>query len=276
VEGLTVISSRPKLGKTTLLRQKAIAIATGGEFLGERCKQADVLFFSLEEGKRLMRRKLLRAGYAEADLARVTFAWRWKRGAEGVRALAGYLDEHPEVLYVVIDSLTRFRPLPGARLTQFDADYNAFDLLHQLTNARPGLCIDVIHHSRKMRGEDPLDDISGTLGLSAAIDAYCVLRPDGDDMAMHVGGRLWDRDEHAYTLARAPGERWALMGERTGHSPEQLETLTAVRAAPDGLTAQTHGEQLGISRQAAWLRLRLLAERGEIAWRKGAFYAVSQ
>ena len=51
VEGLNLIAGRPKLGKTTLERQKMAAAAMGGPFLDSRfldpCKCA---FLSLEEG----------------------------------------------------------------------------------------------------------------------------------------------------------------------------------------------------------------------------------
>src|SRR5262245_34422887 len=58
-EGVALVVGRPKIGKTTLLRQLVAAINNEGEFLTARCSKATVLFLSLEENQRLMRQKLL-------------------------------------------------------------------------------------------------------------------------------------------------------------------------------------------------------------------------
>ena len=80
VEGLCIIAGRPKLGKTTLLRQKAAALAEGASLWGSLCERATVLFLSLEEGARLMRRKLELATFPEAALENIRLVYEWPRG----------------------------------------------------------------------------------------------------------------------------------------------------------------------------------------------------
>jgi hypothetical protein len=52
-EGLTVISGRPKMGKTSFCMNIADAGARGGYALGSiKCPQHEVLFLALEDNKR--------------------------------------------------------------------------------------------------------------------------------------------------------------------------------------------------------------------------------
>ena len=86
------------------------------------------------------------------------------------------------------------------------------------------------HHTRKAKSDDPIDDISGTYGLTAACDSYTVMRYHDSGAVLHVGGRLWDRDVDKFELRRAK-QRWELVGEYTGLTDALTGTLEALRAA---------------------------------------------
>lgn len=80
------------------------------------------------------------------------------------------------------------------------------------------LCLDrqaailLIHHTRKMASEDPIDMISGTLGLAGGVDGFMVLtrEPLADAATLYVSGRdieeagkhavAWDRDRARWRL----------------------------------------------------------------------------
>jgi hypothetical protein len=144
--------------------------------------------------------------------------------------------------------------------------------LHELTNRRPGLCLDVIHHTRKAKSDDPIDDISGTYGLTAACDSYCVLRHHEDGAVMHVGGRLWDRDESDFRLRRAGRQSWELVGEFRNLTSEQEATVEHLRRC-GGCSGSELAKQLGITRQSAGERLRAVLEKGAATRRGDTFYA---
>jgi hypothetical protein len=54
-----------------------------------------------------------------------------------------------------------------------------------------GVTIVVVHHVRKTEADDPIDLISGSLGLTGSVDGYMVLRKEPGvancSMAMTVG-----------------------------------------------------------------------------------------
>ncbi len=69
-----------------------------------------------------------------------------------------------------------------------------------------------VHHARKASAQDPVDEISGTTGLSGMADKLLVLRRDRTDRTlayMHVGGRVgeqrdialrWSDETHRFTV----------------------------------------------------------------------------
>ncbi|MGI8896487.1 MAG: AAA family ATPase, partial [Casimicrobiaceae bacterium] len=187
-EGLGITAGRPKLGKSTFVRQKLAAVASGGELFGAQCTTARCAFLTLEENARQTRHKLQLAAFPNEALARILFFFEWFRGTAGVVQLRQFLDHNPDVKYVAIDSLTRFRSVPDQRTPAFSADYEAVTALQGLCKDRPGLTVECIHHTRKAKGDDPLEDISGTFGLSAACDWYSVMRHHEDGAVLHVGG----------------------------------------------------------------------------------------
>ena len=268
-EGVCIIAGRPKLGKTTLERQKLAAAAVGGEFLDSKFTEPCVcLFLSLEEGELLCREKFKMAGFTDNALGSIRLFFEWPRGRAGVDLLDRYLTQHPEIRLVVIDSLTRFRTIPDARTPAFMADYEAVNELHDLSKKHPGVCFDVIHHTRKAKSEDPIDDISGTYGLTAAADAYVVMRHHGDGALLHAGGRLWLRSDSEYKVKRGE-QRWEMLGVNLGLTDEQEDTLRMVKETPGGIGGQELSDKLGISRQAAWSRLDSLIEKGVAIKRYG-------
>src|SRR5204863_9081469 len=114
-EGLGLTAGRPKLGKSTLARQKLAAVAGADELFGSRCQKAKCAFLSLEENDRQTRHKFELAGFSRDALANIVLFFAWKRGADGVLQLARLFDEDETIKYVVIDSLTRFRAVPDQR-----------------------------------------------------------------------------------------------------------------------------------------------------------------
>src|SRR3990167_7907388 len=178
----------------------------------------------------------------------------WPRGMMGCEALERYLKGNPDVQYVAIDSLSRFRTIPDAKTPAFTADYEAVTELHEVAKLYPGVCIDVVHHTRKAKGDDPLDDISGTYGLSAAADCCYVLRHHADGAALYVASRLWDRDDNSFILRRS-SRQLEMVGVNIGLSHEQQETLNLIRAETGGIGGTALGEKLKITPQSAWQRI---------------------
>jgi RecA-family ATPase len=263
VEGVNIIAGRPKLGKTTLERQKLAAASTGTEFLDSKFPvPVKCAFLSLEEGELLCRLKFKKAGFNDDALSGIQLFFEWPRGDLGVKLLDRYLTENPDVRLVCIDSLTRFRVIPDVRVPAFMADYEAIQQLHDMAKKHPGIAIDVIHHTRKAKSDDPIDDVSGTYGLTAACDSVTVLRHHADGVVMYTTGRMWTREESQYSLRRSGKQTWEMIGVHLDLTAAQKEAYEIVKAEPAGISGKELSDKLGITPQSAWQRLDELLEKG--------------
>jgi hypothetical protein len=242
VEGVTLVVGRPKIGKTTLLRQLCHAANSGGAFLSSPVGAADVTFLSLEEGERLMRAKLRAMAVPLAQFRGIRFEFDWPQGALGADKLRERFESTPAKgqRVVVVDSLQRFRAMPDRTLPAFAQDYEAVRVLAELAKDFPGLAVLVLHHTTKATVDDPVAAISGTYGLTAAADNYLILLRQGEAFRLHCGGRCWEGDAADYELEQVKPAGWSLVGEWHGAdasvTPMQRQVLALLRAG-----AQTRG-----------------------------------
>lgn len=213
-EGLTVLAAPPKAGKTTLARQISEAVNCGSEVLGEKCTKGDVLFLSLEEGEVLFREKLKMMKIPEENLRGIRLEFEWPQASRGADRIRDWLKSRSgerSAALVIIDSLARFRLTPSTKANIFMEDYNALKILADLCKQFPGVSICVLHHTTKANHEDPLACISGSHGLTAAVDGYMVLTRKAGEFKLHAGGRLWPIENQDFTLLRS-GQRWRMNG----------------------------------------------------------------
>lgn len=272
-EGVMIIAGRPKLGKTSVARQWAVCVANGLDLWGRPCAASPVLFLSLEEGEKLMRRKLLAAGYDGGVTRNIFLSFQWRQGVQGVADIEEFMRDEPDVRLIVIDSLTRFRAPATKDKSSFVQDYEAISGLSDFAKTVPGLAIVVIHHTTKLSNAgDPIADISGTFGLSAAADSYAVLRKEGPDFVLHCGGRYWDEPEDSFILTRDNG-RWQMAGAHDGIAltPMQSQYLHAIVDAGTvtgrGLAARLGRKENSVSEILKELNGKGVVERTPDGWR---------
>jgi hypothetical protein len=224
-EGVTLLAGKPKLGKSWLTLALGVASATGGVALGtKRVEQGECLYLALEDNRRRLQKrlsKLLAGGDAPEGLH---IALEWPRLDEGgTEALDEWLEARPDARLVVVDTLKKVRPrMPGNR-NVYDVDYEALEPLLPLA-AEHGVAIVVVHHTRKLAAADPLDEISGSTGLSGGVDGALVLKRDRGkaDAYLHVTGRDIE-EEQELALRWDPNKAgWCLIGDAEEHRRSEI------------------------------------------------------
>src|SRR5437762_14174510 len=100
--------------------------------------------------------------------------------------------DHPTMRLVVIDTWSKVAPKPKTKQTQYQDDYDAITPLKALAD-KYNVAIVAIHHLRKTASEanDVLDEVSGSVGLTGAVDGFLVLKRERGqfDATLHVTGR---------------------------------------------------------------------------------------
>ncbi len=281
-EGVTLVASRPKLGKSWLILQISTAIATGTVTLAtsDQPVHGDALYLALEDNKRRLQRRLRKyfGTKREAQPKRLALFTKWRRLDQGgLEDLREWCQSVKKPTLIAIDTLKKVRKPKGRNQSDYDADYEACEGLMELAKEFPGLSIVVAHHDRKMDADDVFDTVSGTLGLTGGVDTIAILKRSAKGTTLHVEGRdLVDAVEKAVHFDRETC-RWTILGDATEvqRSAERSKVLSALAKAPEGLSTS---EIIGVaglgSRNAADLLLSRMAEAGEVERVKRGVYGL--
>lgn len=274
-EGLTIFAGRPKLGKSWVCLGCGIAIAGGGlAFAKLRVTRGEVLYMALEDGKRRIKARLKSILGTLKPPAGLHFAFDWTRFDEGgLEQLSAWLSAHPNCRLVVIDTYKRVRPkeAKGARL--YDADYDALAPVAKLAIEK-GVAIIVVFHTRKGEASDPLELISGTLGLAGAADAVAVFKRERGqaDASLFITGR--DIEERDLALKwHVENTTWELLGdaEEFRLSKDRQEIVDLLVATP-GLRPSEIAEMLDRPRGRVKKMMYDMARDGQLRVKEGGRY----
>ena len=175
-QGLVLLASPPKYGKSWLALQLCLAVSRGEPFLGMPARQATCLYLALEDGKQRLQKRLTRLAGADAGSRALYFETRASTIADGLLVyLESFVARHPDCRLVVIDTLQKVRGESAGSSSAYAADYADIGALKAFAD-RMGLCLVLVHHLRKMSDDaDPFNRIAGSNGIFGAADAALVL-----------------------------------------------------------------------------------------------------
>lgn len=240
-EGLTLLAGKPKIGKSFLALDVAIAVADGGSCLGERCEKGDVLALFLEDNDRRLQRRLttMLGAHTEAWPRRLAYATNWPRlDCGGIDRIRDWIMRASEPRLVIIDILERVRQREGdKRKPQYSADYDALAALQTLS-AEAQLSVLVLHHQRKMGADDLIDTLNGTEGLGGAVDAVLILGKD--DSGKFLYGRGRDLEEFSIAVRQDEHRRWQALGDKpeVQTSPERGRIIAVLTRSDRAMSVE--------------------------------------
>ena len=88
--------------------------------------------------------------------------------------LTEFIRVHPDTKLVIIDTLQKVRGRSSETFSYSD-DYDVISRLKAFTDSS-GICLLLVHHTRKQAAEDRFDLISGTTGLMGCADGAILLQ----------------------------------------------------------------------------------------------------
>jgi RecA-family ATPase len=215
-EGVTLLSGKPKLGKSWLALGLAIAVASGGVALGTMpVNHGEVLYLALEDTRRQLQKRLEKTLAGTTAPSRLHIATEWPRMDEGgADRLGDWLAVHPDARLAVVDILKKVRPRTSQNRSVYDVDYEALEALQRLAGEH-GVAILVVHHTRKLAAADPVDEVSGSTGLSGGADGILVLKRDRGkaDAYLHITGREIEEEAELALKWDTALASWSLVGD---------------------------------------------------------------
>jgi hypothetical protein len=261
-DGLSMLAGKPKLGKSWLMLDTAHAVASGGEVLGARCGQGSVLYAALEDTERRLQSRMTKMCPNQAWPDELEFALEMPMlEAGGLEYLRDWIRRAKDPRLIIIDVFTKVRRQKGNQENLYDSDYKAVVPLKQLAD-ETGVAIVVVHHLRKAPSDaDPFDTVSGSTGLTGAMDTILVMNRGPAGVSLYVRGRDVDETDTAISFDKGTC-RWANEGDAATVriSEERRLILDALRdaGAPLGPTELTNVTEhpYGAVRKLLFLMIR--------------------
>lgn len=278
--GTYLFVGAPKVGKSFFMAQLAYHVAMGIPLWDYPVRKGTVLYLALEDDyARLQRRLSGMFGVECAD--NLYFATQAKTLNEGLdRQLEGFLKEHKDARLIIIDTLQKVREVGGDRYS-YASDYEIVTKLKSFSD-KYGICLLVVHHTRKLESEDSFDMISGTNGLLGAADGAFIMhkkKRTDNEAVMDIVGRdqpdqeltiEFDRERCVWKFKKAETELWK---QPPNPLLEAINVfLTEDRQAWEGTATELVKQLPDIQIQANVLSRRLNTVNSQLLNDYGIFY----
>ena len=175
--GAYILAGAPKIGKSFLVAQFAHHVSTGQPIWEYEIKQPGaVLYLALEDDYQRLQERMARMFGVESD-GELFFAVSAKQVGNGLdEQLAFFLREHPNTRLVIVDTLQKVREMSGDAYS-YAGDYEIISRLKAF-GEQHGVCVLIVHHTRKQPAGDSFETISGTTGLLGCADGAILMQKE--------------------------------------------------------------------------------------------------
>ena len=174
--GTYLFAGAPKVGKSFFMAQLAYHISTGQPLWNYEVHQGTVLYLALEDDyQRLQERMSRMFGVEGTD--NLHFAVYAKQLGAGLdEQLEKFIREHPDTRLIIIDTLQKIREV-STDAYSYANDYDIVGRMKQFAD-KNGVCLLLVHHTRKQQAGDKFEMISGTTGLLGCADGAFLLQKE--------------------------------------------------------------------------------------------------
>mgnify|MGYP002510532941 CR=1 len=170
-QGVTVLGGAPKVGKSWLVLDMCVRVAKGENVFNLSATKGTVLYLCLEDTERRIQERL---SYITDEVPEnIFFATAANTLADGLcQQIEDFVAEHPDTVLIAIDTFQLVRTNSGE--PSYAGDYQEIAKMKSIAD-KNNISILLVHHLRKQGDNDPLNKLSGTTGISGAVDAVFIL-----------------------------------------------------------------------------------------------------
>lgn len=187
--GLHILAGSAKIGKSWLSLWLCQQVSSGlpvWEFETQKC---GTLYLALED---TVDRLHFRLSHLTDSGSEQSFFATEAEGLSGalIPQLEAFMQAHPETGLIVIDTLQRVRGSESDK-SMYANDYNEIGKIKTFADQHR-VAVLLVHHVRKAPDSDPLNMVSGSMGIIGAVDSIYVLEKERraeNKATLHVTGR---------------------------------------------------------------------------------------
>lgn len=222
--GLSILASPPKYGKSWMVLDLCLAVASGRDFLGYGTNQCAALYLALEDSERRLKSRMSKLLYGRDAPENIYFSTSAPALDGGLlEVLDSFLATHRDLGLVVVDTLQRIRGGAHGRENAYANDYKELATLKGFADAH-NVALLMVHHLRKMGDDsDPFNRVSGTAGVTGAADTMFVLskeRRSDNTAKLSIVGRDVEGADVVLQFAKSSC-RWLNLGDSDAYEAEQ-------------------------------------------------------
>ncbi|HBI74435.1 MAG: helicase RepA family protein [Parabacteroides sp.] len=281
--GTYLFVGAPKLGKSFMMAQLAYHISTGTPLWNYTVRKGAVLYLALEDDYSRLQKRLYQMFGTEGTESLFFSVSAGQLGKGLDEQLQGFMHEHPDTKLIIIDTLQKVREVGGDSYS-YANDYDIITRMKKFADSC-GICLLLVHHTRKQQSDDRFDMISGTNGLLGAADGAFLLQKEkrtSNAATLDVSGRD-QQDQRLYLSRNQERLIWDLEKTETElwkEPPEPLLEEIARRITKDNPVWQGSPTELvlflGIVMKPNTLTLKLNINAGRLFNEYGIRYENSR
>lgn len=270
-QGTYLFVGSPKIGKSFIMAQLAYYVSTGTPLWDYPVKKGTVLYLALEDDYRRLQERMYRM-FGTDSTENLYFSVSSKPLGNGqTDQLSGFIREHPDTTLVIIDTLQKIREVDSDSYS-YAKDYEIINQLKQFSDSW-GICLLLVHHTRKQKSSDNFDMISGTNGLLGCADGAFMLYKENrtsNKATLEISGRdqqdqkihlIRDEEKLCWNFEKAETELWK-------EPPEPLLECIANLVTEENPTWQGTAteliEKLGLDMKPNVVSLKLNVNAGRL------------
>jgi len=270
-QGTYLFVGSPKIGKSFFMAQLAYHVSTGTPLWDYPVKKGTVLYLALEDDYRRLQERMYRM-FGTDSTENLYFSVSSKPLGNGLTdQLSGFIREHPDTTLVIIDTLQKIREVDSDSYS-YAKDYEIINQLKQFSDSW-GICLLLVHHTRKQKSSDNFDMISGTNGLLGCADGAFMLYKEtrtSNKATLEISGRdqqdqkihlIRDKEKLCWNFEKAETELWK-------EPPEPLLECIANLVTEENPTWQGTAteliEKLGLDMKPNVVSLKLNVNAGRL------------
>lgn len=201
--GTYLFAGAPKIGKSFFMAQLAYHVSTGQMLWNYEVHQGTVLYLALEDDYQRLQERMFRMFGVEGTDSLYFTVYAKQLGAGLDEQLEKFILDHPDTRLVIIDTLQKIRAVSTDSYS-YANDYDIVGRMKQFAD-KHGICLLLVHHTRKQQAGDRFEMISGTTGLLGCADgAFLLQKEKRTDLnaTLEIVGR--DQPDQKLHLTRDP------------------------------------------------------------------------
>jgi DNA-binding Lrp family transcriptional regulator len=155
---------------------------------------------------------MVRAGESIPD--NLEFSLHMKKLQEGgMEQLKNLIDNRPELKFIIIDTLGRVRKTSSGG-NAYEIDTDLIGEVQELCKAHK-ISILLLHHTKKIKESDYIDDCSGSTGITGSVDTILKLSRNRNekDATLQVTGRDIIKEQELAIQFNDISLSWELLGD---------------------------------------------------------------